>query len=275
MLIYQDYISKARVQKLQILQENSKSLAQLEAEKVLETQALQKSLEKKQFEIDKLLALKSQREKLVLQLDNAYLSKNQQRERLLYDEKKLANLVASLQKTDDNNEPKSLTPVEIKPKQESNYQIKQKLPSKLTENDTDKFTQQTFSALQGQLTWPVQGVISEHFGNSRFETTWDGAVINAREGAEIRAIAPGRVVYADWLRGYGLMLIVDHGSGYMSLYGFNQSLHKNVGERVLAGETLASVGRSGGRAEAALYFGIRKNSRPVNPELWCRTPGKN
>jgi septal ring factor EnvC (AmiA/AmiB activator) len=79
-------------------------------------------------------------------------------------------------------------------------------------------------------------------------------------------------VYAKWLSGYGLMVIVDHGKGYMSLYAFNQSLHKSVGDVVVAGETLASVGHSGGRSEAALYFSIRKNGRPVNPEHWCKKP---
>jgi septal ring factor EnvC (AmiA/AmiB activator) len=100
-------------------------------------------------------------------------------------------------------------------------------------------------------------------------------VISAHEGADIHAVAAGRVVYADWLRGYGLMVIVEHGKGYMSLYAFNQSLHKSVGEQVKAGETLASVGRSGGRSQAALYFGIRSNGRPVDPEHWCRKPAKN
>jgi septal ring factor EnvC (AmiA/AmiB activator) len=100
-------------------------------------------------------------------------------------------------------------------------------------------------------------------------------VISAREGADIHAVAAGKVVYADWLRGYGLMLIVDHGKGYMSLYAFNQSLHKSVGAQVKAGETLASVGRSGGRSQAALYFGIRSNGRPVDPEHWCRKPAKD
>ena len=87
-------------------------------------------------------------------------------------------------------------------------------------------------------------------------------------------MASGQVVYADWLRGYGLMIIVDHGKGYMSLYAFNQSLHKNVGEFVKAGDVLASVGRSGGRSQAALYFGIRIKGRAVDPEKWCRKLGR-
>ncbi|WP_347987966.1 peptidoglycan DD-metalloendopeptidase family protein [Methylomonas sp. AM2-LC] len=273
MLIYHDYISRARLQKLQLIQENSKTLHQLESEKDNENQLLKLALEKKQQETDNMQALKIQREKLLLKLDSDYLSKNQQMERLLHDEKKLASLVASLQKTDDNTEQEPLATVN---KQEPNHEIDdQKSSETQARHEHKSGTYQSFLNLQGQLPWPVMGAITEHFGSRRFETTWDGAILSAREGADIHAIAAGKVVYADWLRGYGLMLILDHGGGYMSLYGFNQSLHKNVGEQVVAGETLASVGRSGGRAEAALYFGIRKMGRPVNPELWCRTPGKN
>jgi septal ring factor EnvC (AmiA/AmiB activator) len=181
--------------------------------------------------------------------------------------------VASLQKTDDNTELESLAPEK---KQEPNREDDEQKSSETQPRYEHKnASYQLFPNLKGQLPWPVMGAITEHFGSRRFETTWDGAILSAREGADIHAIAAGKVVYADWLRGYGLMLILDHGNGYMSLYGFNQSLHKNVGEQVIAGETLASVGRSGGRAQAALYFGIRKMGRPVNPELWCRTPGKN
>ncbi len=275
MLVYHDYISKARLQKLQLIQEDLKTLRNLEAQKDTESQLLQIALEKKQQETDAMQALKNKREKLLAQIDSDYTSKSDQLERLIHDEKKLESLVASLQKTDDNaiREPS--------PTGETNriiYQQQPTQPERESPRKQEKFDSESpkkaFADLQGQLPWPVQGTITERFGSRRFETSWDGTLISAREGAEIRAVAPGRVVYADWLRGYGLMLIIDHGKGYMSLYGFNQSLHKGVGEQVRTGEILASVGRSGGRSQAALYFSIRKKGKPVDPELWCRNPAK-
>ncbi len=275
MLVYHDYISKARLQKLQSIQEDLKTLRQLEAQKDTETQLLQVALDKKQQETDAMQALKNQREKLLIQIDTQYSSKKDQLERLINDEKKLEALVASIQKTDDNAS--SAPP----PAAETNRNYKQQPPQAEQEPAArpekpiaENLPNKAFADLQGVLPWPVQGSIIARFGSRRFETSWDGIVIGAREGADIHAVAAGRVVYADWLRGYGLMLIVDHGKGYMSLYAFNQSLHKSVGEQVRPGETLASVGRSGGRAEAALYFGIRKKGRPVDPEQWCRKPAK-
>ncbi|WP_415879314.1 murein hydrolase activator EnvC family protein [Methylomonas sp. TEB] len=271
MLVYYDYISKARLQKLQAMAEDFKVLRQLEAQKDTETQLLQVSLDKKQQETEAMQTLKKQREALLADIQHDYVSKSALLAGLMRDEKKLQALVASLQKTDDN-EP-AVAPERVLDKHEK--PVEQPEPPKKSEvNPVREPTGLSFSELQGKLPWPVQGAIMDRFGSRRYETTWDGVVISAREGADIHAVNAGRVVYADWLRGYGLMIIVDHGKGYMSLYAFNQSLHKSVGEHVRAGETLASVGRSGGRADAALYFGIRKQGRPIDPEQWCRKPGK-
>jgi septal ring factor EnvC (AmiA/AmiB activator) len=130
-----------------------------------------------------------------------------------------------------------------------------------------------FYSLKGQLPWPVKGRLTNKFGSVRAESTesiWDGVLINSAEGTEIRAVTSGKVVFSDWLRGYGLLVIVDHGKGYMTLYAFNQSLYRQVGEWVDAGEVIASVGQSGGRNLPGLYFGIRNNGRPVDPIEWCR-----
>jgi septal ring factor EnvC (AmiA/AmiB activator) len=86
----------------------------------------------------------------------------------------------------------------------------------------------------------------------------------------VRAISHGRIAFSDWLRGFGLLTIIDHGNGYMSLYGGNQSLYKEVGDWVESGEVIASVGNSGGRKDSALYFEIRHDGKPVNPLKWCR-----
>ena len=129
-----------------------------------------------------------------------------------------------------------------------------------------------FSRLRGKLTWPVVGKVRKLFGRKRAggQVSWNGVLIRAREGNNVRAVARGRVAYADWLRGYGLLVILDHGDGYMSLYGHNQSLYKETGDWVEANEVIAAVGKSGGQQSSGLYFEIRHNGKPSNPVKWCR-----
>ena len=132
--------------------------------------------------------------------------------------------------------------------------------------------QKSFASLKGRLSWPAMGRVEKLFGKKRGggRVTWNGVIIHSAEGNNVRAVSRGRVAYADWLRGYGLLVIVDHGDGFMSLYGHNQSLYKETGDWVEAGEVLAAVGNSGGRETAGLYFEIRQNGRPSNPVKWCR-----
>ena len=146
--------------------------------------------------------------------------------------------------------------------------IQQVMPDELTIRQN----QQQFSALKGQLNWPVAGKVEALFGHTRENTNirWNGVVINAKEGRQVRAVSHGRVAYADWLRGYGLLLIIDHGHGYMSLYGHNQSLFKETGDWVEANEIIATVGNSGGQQHSGLYFEIRYQGKPTNPVHWCR-----
>lgn len=129
-----------------------------------------------------------------------------------------------------------------------------------------------FSAARGSMPWPVSGKASNRFGASRntARMRWQGLQIPAEEGTPVRAIHHGRVVYADWLRGSGLLLILDHGEGYMSLYAHNQSLLRDVGEWVTAGTPISTVGSSGGQERSALYFEVRQDGKPVDPRKWCR-----
>lgn len=129
-----------------------------------------------------------------------------------------------------------------------------------------------FRELRGQLPWPVAGKPENRFGSSRYgsEMRWQGINIRAREGDHVQAIHNGKVVFADWLRGSGLLIILDHGDGYISLYAHNQTLLKSVGDTVKAGEFIATVGSSGGEDRAALYFEIRHKGVPTNPAEWCR-----
>ncbi|MGI5308409.1 murein hydrolase activator EnvC family protein [Rheinheimera sp. WS51] len=122
---------------------------------------------------------------------------------------------------------------------------------------------------KGQLTWPVSGKLSQHFGQKRQGgMSSKGIIIDTTEGAAIKAIADGQVIYADWLKGYGWVIVLDHGAGFMSLYGHNQSLLKKPGSRITAGETIAAAGMSGGQTSAGLYFEIRNKGEAVNPISW-------
>jgi septal ring factor EnvC (AmiA/AmiB activator) len=128
-----------------------------------------------------------------------------------------------------------------------------------------------FRAAKGKMPWPATGRMAVRFGvRKKSGLTWDGVMIAAPEGEEVRAVHHGRVVFADWLRGFGLLLIIDHGGGYMTLYGHNQALLKESGEWVDTNEAVATVGRSGGRASTGVYFEVRRKGRPVNPGIWCR-----
>ena len=129
-----------------------------------------------------------------------------------------------------------------------------------------------FSKTRGTLTWPVDGDLTRRFGRprNRGRMRWQGVRLKAQAGTTVAAVYHGRVVYADWLRGSGLLLVIDHGEGYMSLYAHNETLLREVGDRVSAGAPVATVGDSGGQSEAGLYFEIRKDGKPTDPQRWCR-----
>jgi len=139
----------------------------------------------------------------------------------------------------------------------------------------DKFptdSKDAFAKLRGKLAWPVSGKLMASFGQTRAGgVKWDGVLLSGSQGSAVRAVYHGRVVYADWLSGLGLLTIIDHGDGYLSLYGHNERLYKEVGERVTAGDTIATVGDSGGRSTPALYFEIRKAGRPIDPRPWFKS----
>ncbi len=129
-----------------------------------------------------------------------------------------------------------------------------------------------FAALRGRLALPVRGELGSRFGSPRADggVTWKGVFIAARAGEDVRAVAGGRVVYADWLRGFGNLLIVDHGDSYMTLYANAEALLKQVGDTIRGGEPVATVGNSGGNAESGLYFEMRHEGRPFDPLQWVR-----
>jgi septal ring factor EnvC (AmiA/AmiB activator) len=128
-----------------------------------------------------------------------------------------------------------------------------------------------FASLKGQLRPPVSGKVAAKFGTRRGDgPSWKGLFIRAAEGADVRAVAGGRVVFADWLRGFGNLIIVDHGSQYMSIYGNNQALLKRAGDIVKAGDPIASAGNSGGNEESGLYFELRHQGTAFDPAGWVK-----
>ena len=129
-----------------------------------------------------------------------------------------------------------------------------------------------FGKLKGRLDPPLKGAMVGRFGEARASggAVWKGVFIRAREGAEVRAVAPGEVVFADWLRGFGNLVIIDHGKAYMTVYGNNDILIARLGQKVLGGEAIASVGIDEGSQESGLYFEIRHRGEPVNPLKWVR-----
>jgi len=148
----------------------------------------------------------------------------------------------------------------------------QQLTNDVSDVDNDLTQHKDFKTLKGRLPWPTAGTITAKFGTTRLsgQLKWKGVLIDTQPGKAIHAIAHGRVVFADWLRGFGMLIIINHGKGYMSLYGHNESLHKNLGDWVNAGEVIAAAGTSGGQKSSSLYFEIRHNGKPQNPKWWCK-----
>jgi septal ring factor EnvC (AmiA/AmiB activator) len=136
-------------------------------------------------------------------------------------------------------------------------------------------SEQPFSEHRGRLTWPVAGTLIHDFGQPRGGgLKWNGVVLQAARGREVRAVYHGRVAFADWLAGMGLLVIVDHGEGYLTLYGHNETILKNTGDWVAPGDVIATVGDSGGQPQTGLYFELRSGKKPVNPRQWVtRRPG--
>ncbi len=160
---------------------------------------------------------------------------------------------------------------------EENAQNLKQLISSLSEILIDipppEKSKQKFTSLRGKLAWPVKGKVKRLFGRPKPPSNlrWQGVIIQAPTGNNVRAISHGRIAFADWLRGMGNLIIIDHGNEYLSLYGHNQSLFKAAGEWVEAGDIIGSIGNSGGQSKQGLYFEIRKKGKPQNPSRWCKS----
>lgn len=190
------------------------------------------------------------------------------------DERRLSQLVAQLTKIiaarpAPRREP---TPVERPTRDKPARERTEQAPALVNERLPEAQAHSVFARLKGELRLPVKGVISGRFGSSRPEGgTWKGLFIRAASGTPVRAIANGRVVFADWMRGFGNLLIVDHSDGYLSIYGNNDALLKQVGDVVRSGDAVAAVGDSGGIPESGLYFELRQQGQALDPMKWVST----
>ncbi len=272
---YFSYIAKARAELINKMQGNLNKINQLNEQT---TSTLKEVAELKQRQIEARRVLQSQKQaksKVVQTLSQQIAQQRVEIKKLSRDEKRLSQLVErlarytpapskkTLSKHDEATKPNATLPAETSktPSQSSLSNNAEPSPERYSSN---------FAALKGKLRLPVRGDVSNRFGNSREDSgiSWKGLFIKANEGAEVKSIATGRVVFADWLRGFGNLIILDHGDGYMSLYGNNQAVLKQVGDTVRAGDTIASVGNSGGNQTNGLYYELRKQSRPFDPLSW-------
>ncbi|MDN3652407.1 peptidoglycan DD-metalloendopeptidase family protein [Thalassotalea ponticola] len=235
-LTYYTYVNDARIDSIGAFTKTIEQLADVEQQQQEQANKLTKLVEQQQQQQQELVAQQAGREQTIASL-NAKIRGSKQRLNKLENEersliKTLAKLQAQLQKQTELN---------------------------------------GLSKLKRKLKWPVKGRIAHSFGTKKQGyLRWKGVMMRAPVGRDVNAVYNGTVLFADWLKGYGLVIVIDHGDGYMSLYGHNQTLLKNVGERVEVGEPIALVGQSGGLNQSGVYFEIRHQGKPVNPSYWCR-----
>jgi septal ring factor EnvC (AmiA/AmiB activator) len=256
MVVYHDYLRRQRLKKLAVVQKSVSGLAELESRQREEALQMERDVERHRVEQSTLEQLRNERNKLLTEVEQDYLSGERQLARLKESEDELkALIVEQVEWQGQAQEPQAVAANEQMPNPDAPAPGAVQKPVRAPVD---------FERLKGHLPWPISGqsVAGE------MQNLWDGILITASEGAEVRAVTRGKVVYSQWLAGYGLLMILDHGNGFMTLYGFNQSLYKRVDDWVDAGEVIAGAGQSGGRSQPGLYFGIRKNGKPVDPLAW-------
>lgn len=241
-LAYYDYLNRERLRRMQLIRERLDELLQTQQEIAAQREQLASLQAERNAEKLALEQQQSARREVMARLNQQLSDQGRQLAGLKADEQQLQSLLQGLQE--------ALADIPSAPVQ-----------------------RKKFAQLRGKLNWPTRGTLSHLYGEPKIGALrWDGVMISAPEGNEVRTVHAGRVAFADWLRGFGLLLIVDHGDGYMTLYGHNQSLFREAGDWVEAGEPVAGVGSTGGRKSPGVYFAIRRNGKAVNPNKWCQRP---
>lgn len=238
MFAYYGYFGRARAARVASIDAELKKLVELDAQLAAEDQQLAALEDETTLQLEALQRGRQDRAAVVKELDQELKSRRAQLARLKREEATLEELLADLRR------------------------VMQEFPIR---------GEEPFEKLKGKLAWPVLGRLVADFGQPRSPgLKWNGVLLATDRGSQVRALYFGRVIYADWLPGMGLLTIVEHSGGYLSLYGHNQQLFKAVGDWVSPGDVIATAGDSGGRSRPELYFEIRKGATPLNPHQWIR-----
>ncbi len=250
LLTYLQYLQQSQIGQIDTARDQLTELARLRAAAREEQATAARLLTEQVAVTENLRQARAERERAVTRLTDTLAGRGDALEQLQADRARLETVVADL-------------PAPARPA----FVSKEPIPAAVA---TAAFPRGPFPRLKGHLGWPVQGVIKARFGTERQEgrMQWQGLLIGAPEGTQVRAVADGEVLFTAWMPYYGLVGIIDHGGGFLTLYGHNQTLFRRPGERVRAGDVLGRVGASGGRDTPALYFEIRQGGNPVNPERW-------
>ena len=270
---YYSYIAKARAELIREMQSTLDKINQLNAD-TAKAQEEVLTLKQKQIETRQVLeSQKREKTKVVSSLSQQIAAQRNEIKKLSRDEKQLSQLVRRLanikpaaplkQNTNNSNGKPASSGTSVETRQQKTMLTNNTLP-------TSESVSGSFALLKGKLHLPIRGEVKNRFGSNREDSgiSWKGLFIRANAGTEVKVVANGQVVFADWLRGFGNLIIVDHGDGYMSLYGNNQALLKVVGNNVHAGDTIAAVGNSGGNESNGLYYDLRRQSLPFDPLSW-------
>lgn len=273
-LQYFSYISRARQFLISDMQSNLGRVTKLNEETANSLKEVVTLKTKQDSERKNLESQKQAHSKVVEKLSSQISVQRHEIEKLKRDEKSLSQLVERLARSPQPKPKKPSSPNQSVSREPSNEVETESAPKRpLATNESlpsNAFDGSNFESLRGKLNLPVKGEVTNKFGNSRQDTglTWKGLFIKSNEGNEVKSVASGRVVFADWMRGFGNLIIVDHGGGYMSLYGNNQALLRKMGDTLKGGDTIASVGNSGGNDTAGLYYELRSRSKPFDPMSW-------
>ncbi len=251
-LHYLSYVSRARSELLASFRENLTNLEKLTGETRRKSSELHALQSQETLQMRRLEKEKAERQRVYAKVSDDIEKSRKQLSTLKHDEERLSQLMERLARE-----------AARKNKKTGKRITNQALPN--VDTGAGPFRQ-----LKGRLRLPVIGELMNRFGGQRQDSglSWKGLFISAKPGREVKAVAGGRVVYADWLRGFGNLLILDHGDSYMSLYGNNESLLKQVGDETRAGDTIAASGNSGGNPESGLYFELRFQGKPFDPIPW-------
>ncbi|MBP8202307.1 MAG: murein hydrolase activator EnvC [Pseudomonas sp.] len=277
-LTYYDYLSEARMEQLDAFNETLRQLANVELEIVNQQSLLLEQKGALDNRRGQLADVRKERQLALAKLNKEFSARDRKLKARQQEQANLAQVLKTIEATLARQAREAETARQqalLAAREEQTANTAQPLSSGPLVSAGASFGG-PFASARGKLPWPVNGRLVARYGTPRGDdarTKWDGVLIGASAGSQVHAVHGGRVVFADWLRGAGLLVILDHGNGYLSLYGHNQSLLRDAGDVVKAGDAISTVGNSGGQNASALYFAIRQQGRPIDPAQWCRAQG--